>query len=247
MHFKLETAQQIVDDGPPLGGWNGASTHDVGDSAAQWSAVLRSAPLQTWYNELSGCNQDDVRERIDAVLADLVPPANDRGGDFVPGGEPPQALADWYHDPRLRGTLNHSSREHMPTDHFRYLYAAAFAAVRGVSPRLGHFPRSLLPEHQNVGRALGNDNFADRFRVQVAQEPSLTIMSHLGRDGHYAIHFDPSQVRSLTAREAARLQTFSDNYYFCGNLGDQYTLARLRLRPTRHGRSRLSDGSLSFR
>jgi DNA (cytosine-5)-methyltransferase 1 len=132
-------------------------------------------------------------------------------------------MANWYHDRRLRGTLNHASREHMPTDHFRYFYASAFAAVRGVSPRLRDFPPSLLPNHQNVGRSLGNDNFADRFRVQLGDEPAVTIMSHIARDGHYVIHPDPEQSRSLTVRETARLQTFPDNYFFCGARRDQYT------------------------
>ena len=215
--------RKIVEQGPPAGGWLGAATDDVRDSAAQWSALLRSSPGQQWYSELNACGQGDVRAHIDMVLSDLIPPLDDRGGEYLAAGRRPREMADWYHDPRLRGTLNHTSREHMPTDHFRYFYAAAFAAVRGVSPRLRDFPPSLLPEHRNVQQSLRDGNFNDRFRVQLGGEPSVTIMSHLGRDGHYAIHPDPAQARSLSVREAARIQTFPDNYLFCGNRKDQYT------------------------
>jgi DNA (cytosine-5)-methyltransferase 1 len=110
----------------------------------------------------------------------------------------------------------------MLSDLRRYLYASSFAEAYGTSPRLRDFPHHLLPDHENLLEALQTSTFSDRFRVQLADQPSTTIVSHIRKDGHYYIHFDPAQCRSLTVREAARLQTFPDNYLFEGNRTEQY-------------------------
>lgn len=127
----------------------------------------------------------------------------------------------WYHDPRLGVTLNHDTRGHMPEDLGRYLYCAAFAAThRGKSPSSDpqDFPEVLAPKHKNWKKGY----FANRFRVQSEDRPSATVVSHISKDGHYFIHPDLAQCRSYTVREAARAQTFPDNYYFTGGRTDQY-------------------------
>lgn len=113
----------------------------------------------------------------------------------------------------------------MPSDLARYLFSATFAHSQGYSPQLNVFPPKLLPDHLNV-QFWGEPEtipFKDRFRVQCKNEPATTVVAHIAKDGHYYIHYDPSQCRSLTVREAARLQTFPDNYFFAGNRTEQYT------------------------
>ncbi|MFC6671845.1 DNA cytosine methyltransferase [Marinobacterium aestuariivivens] len=128
----------------------------------------------------------------------------------------------WYQKDgsKLEVWLNHESRGHMSEDLRRYIYASCFASAFKKSPK-GHQEFSLpmlRPEHKNWETG----KFADRFRVQMYQTPSTTITSHISKDGHYFIHPDPSQGRSLTVREAARLQTFPDNYFFQGPRTEQF-------------------------
>ena len=144
-----------------------------------------------------------------------------RGKEFLPFDGIPRN--DWYGDPRLQGVCNHTTKAHMSSDLHRYLFAACFAEIYARSPTLPEFPIKLWPDHKNAHKAKRSGNFSDRFRVQLASKPSTTVMSHISKDGHYYIHYDPAQCRSLTVREAARLQTFPDNYFFEGPRTQQYS------------------------
>ena len=134
----------------------------------------------------------------------------------------PKNLGRWYTDRRLTGVLNHQTRSHIREDLWRYFFCACFASVHKRSPSLKDFPEGLWPKHRNVEAAITGQKFGDRFRVQCGDRPATTITSHISKDGHYFIHPDPKQYRSLTVREAARLQTFPDNYLFEGPRTQQY-------------------------
>ena len=130
----------------------------------------------------------------------------------------PAPLAEWLKDDRLDVVLNHQPRSHMTGDFARYIFCSAFAAIHERSPKAREFPKGLAPDH----KSWSSGAFADRFRTQCWDEPATTITSHISKDGHYFIHPDMSQCRTLTVREAARIQTFPDNYLFLGNRTEQY-------------------------
>ncbi|MFO0875658.1 MAG: DNA cytosine methyltransferase [Phycisphaerales bacterium] len=194
------------------------------DSAKAWRDSLQAQIGSRWAT--SGTKKVDtaaLSRYIERKLRELALPDADRGAEFLRADISVAYESEWFHDKNIEGVCNHVSRAHMRKDLFRYFYAACYAKHHGKSPSLKHFPADLLPDHVSVDDAIENGgHFSDRFRVQVGSRPSTTIVSHISKDGHYYIHPDPLQCRSLTVREAARLQTFPDNYFFCGNRTAQY-------------------------
>lgn len=194
------------------------------DSANAWRDCLQAQADSRWVN--AGTRKADstaLSKYIRRELSAITLPNADRGAEFLRADIRIKHRRDWFFDGRIGGVCNHSSRAHMRYDLFRYFYAACYAKHHRRSPTLKHFPVDLLPNHVSVETSINDGGyFSDRFRVQVAFRPSTTIVSHISKDGHYYIHPDPLQCRSLTVREAARLQTFPDNYLFCGNRTAQY-------------------------
>lgn len=192
------------------------------DSLENWKAAVQGASNFSYTAKLHQ-TRDVMNSRSgDAIYAST-------GRPFIAYKFPEERrksfLEEWLRDRRLGGVCQHEARSHMASDLQRYMFASSYAVVNLESPKLEDFPVELLPNHVNVKtpkteRALP---FNDRFRVQCRDLPARTVVAHIAKDGHYYIHYDPSQCRSLTVREAARLQTFPDNYFFMGNRTEQYT------------------------
>ena len=193
------------------------------DSGAAWQRAVRDAHASVKRHQPTMARTD--KRKFRRALGRAL--KSTRGVPLLYGDEPggtafrtscADGLRAWLFDARLTRLPNHETRGHIPEDLARYLYAEAFAFTFGRSPKAVDFPRALAPKHANWNTG----KFADRFRVQLRDHPSTTITSHISKDGHYFIHPDPRQCRSLTVREAARLQTFPDNYFFHGARTQQY-------------------------
>jgi DNA (cytosine-5)-methyltransferase 1 len=191
------------------------SYRKINDSDENWEKLVTN-----FHNEILSGNG---RFKDDACR-NFKSPSAGKGAEFVKSQNTINKKSDlynWFHDGNLNGIANHESRSHLSQDLKRYLFASIYSKKYRKSPKLSDYERhnkELLPDHHNAK----SGKFSDRFRVQLPGEPATTVTSHISKDGHYFIHYDTNQCRSLTVREAARIQTFPDNYLFCGSRTHQY-------------------------
>jgi DNA (cytosine-5)-methyltransferase 1 len=150
------------------------------------------------------------------AIFDLPPRAADQGTGVDRWESSPESIADGGFR-RYLGKFglrrdsailfNHSVRYHNPRD------LELYAGLRPGEDSVHATERGLPMPYRN-------DAFDDKFLKLRADRPSKTIVAHLAKDGNGYIH--PSQDRSITLREAARLQSFPDDYAFCGSPSDQW-------------------------
>ncbi len=110
----------------------------------------------------------------------------------------------------------HQSRQHNERDIM--IYKMAIELWNNGQQRLNY---NELPDELKTHR--NRTSFLDRYKVVGGDLDSChTILAHLSKDGHYFIHPDIDQHRSITVREAARIQSFPDNYFFEGARSAQF-------------------------
>lgn len=176
--------------------------------------------LEEWCSSDQSASNGEGEERklpwvtvADAIL-DLPPlsPAGDRAEDPHPPVTtehyelpPVTEYQQWARDiPEGQNwnemsLYNHRCRYHNMTDLAIYKLLGT-----GTGWRIGDLQDELQPYRSDV--------FADSYTKQNPTEPASTITAHMQKDGHMHIH--PSEARSLTVREAARLQSFRDSFRF---------------------------------
>lgn len=157
-------------------------------------------------------DQGSCSYKVESIFEDL--PEIHAGGGIDRFVTYTSEINDYLQFARIRNGLDiltqHVARPHTEQD--KEIYRIVVQKWESNRARLDY---NDLPErlksHSNRG------SFLDRFKVVAADLPySQTVVAHIAKDGHYYIHPDISQNRSISVREAARLQTFPDDYYFEG-------------------------------
>lgn len=211
----VKTIESVIGDLPTL-----TSGLSKGGNSSAYEALQEIIQQKWWSSFRRDPSFTEVASRMESELL-KIRKNKARGGRYLSVS---RVITDlWYADRKLQGVCNHETRCHIKQDLWRYFFCGCHAAINNnITPSLKDFPKALLPSHRNVAEAISGQKFGDRFRVQTKGRPATTITSHISKDGHYFIHHDPKQCRSLTVREAARIQTFPDNYFFEGPRTQQY-------------------------
>ena len=144
-----------------------------------------------------------------------------------PGFEAPEALMDHVirclpRDYALFARMNPGDQYPQAHQHAMKMFEQHLAALakQGVKVKPGSkqfddIKASIVPPY-DVGK------FPNKWRKMWADQPARTLMAHLGKDSYSHIHYDSRQARTISVREAARLQSFPDGFAFSGTMNPAF-------------------------
>lgn len=151
------------------------------------------------------------------ILFDLfydLPKRNQGEGELTAPVHYTKPINEYLKKSKIRNgldfTTQHIARPHNPTD--LEIYKQAIEQWVSKRQRLDY--SKLAPELQNHKNT---DSFLNRFQVVDPMGFCHTVVAHIAMDGHYYIYPSLEQIRSITIREAARIQSFPDDYFFEGS------------------------------
>jgi DNA (cytosine-5)-methyltransferase 1 len=144
-----------------------------------------------------------------------------------PGFAAPEALFDHVirylpRDYPLFARMNAGDQYPQAYDHALKMLDQHLAAlakqgvkVKPASAQFEEIKASIVPPY-DIGK------FPNKWRKMWSDQPARTLMAHLGKDGYSHIHYDSRQARTISVREAARLQSFPDGFSFCGTMNPAF-------------------------
>ena len=160
-----------------------------------------------WYPSFQPCNANAIVNDLFSDLPKLAPGTRSDSYTAIP---PSPYIVDFHI--REKGDILTLHEARPNTDRDIKIYKIAINQWNSNHKRLDY---NSLPDELKTHR--NRTSFIDRFKVVEGDMPAChTMLAHISKDGHYFIHPDIKQHRSLSVREAARIQSFPDSYYFEG-------------------------------
>jgi DNA (cytosine-5)-methyltransferase 1 len=144
-----------------------------------------------------------------------------------PGFEAPEALMDHVirylpRDYPLFARMNAGDQYPEAHQHALKMLAQRLAELE----RGGRKVRSGSAEYEQIKASIvppyDAGKFPNKWRKMWRDQPARTLLAHLGKDGYSHIHYDSRQARTISVREAARLQSFPDGFAFVGSMNPAF-------------------------
>lgn len=168
--------------------------------------------LDLGYPDFEGVEVDTTINKLFEDLPTLKP------GESIKVGKYKKEASDYVNNHIRNGIdlfTHHIARPHNERD--LNIYKMAIEAWNEEI----RLKNSDIPKEMRTQK--NTSSFLDRFKVVDGEGLSHTMIAHIAKDGHYYIHPDINQLRSISVREAARIQSFPDDYFFEGPRTSAFT------------------------
>ena len=106
--------------------------------------------------------------------------------------------------------------------HAQAMFEEALAARRRKGEALRKGSKAWHELRESIVPPYDHRKFPNKWRKMEADQPARTLLAHLGKDSYSHIHYDSAQARTISVREAARLQSFPDGFVFCGTMNPAF-------------------------
>ncbi|HZY61272.1 MAG TPA: DNA cytosine methyltransferase [Edaphobacter sp.] len=144
-----------------------------------------------------------------------------------PSFEAPESLTDHVirylpRDYELFARLNPGDQYPEAWEHAQKMLQERLAKLRRAGKLLSENSTEYKKLHDSIVPPYDVSKFPNKWRKMWREQPARTLMAHLGKDGYSHIHYDSNQARTISVREAARLQSFPDGFVFSGTMNPAF-------------------------